>query len=326
MFSPGHAEEQLPSPGAADEVDRQTTTTGSNYIVIHGGGTSTTSPTGTLDSLSNNHLQDSNLSNYLEPLPSSGPPALHNQRHSSIGSIGPLSSATATTPDSPHSISTENHNPTYQELSLARSGGDSSSPATRHSHSLVKLRSLMSTDQQSPPTCGSAESLDEANNNNSNNINNNNNTPTYMNITPGDPGVVVNRFSQRSSIFSNFADRCYENLDPSQTSNGLKSARFSKPDIFAKVDLPLSGGPGDSGPRTSEPCTPTGKTMNYIVLDLDSQNSVQTQQNHMTPSPTTATLQTPESPSKRQTAAAGYVTIDFNKTVALSSIIPGPRN
>ena len=155
----------------------------------------------------------------------------------------------------------------------------------------------------------------------------------------------------RSMAFSP-TTRCYENLDIGLTEMKplMLRNRYSRPEIFSKVDLPLID-------RTdkSEPCTPTQrKVVNYIVLDLDqplqgtnninsnnnnnnninnnyhlSNNNMSTSGNnngsenfneshgHMV---TSISLQNgllpPESPKK-----LGYATIDFNRSTALSNIL-----
>lgn len=72
-----------------------------------------------------------------------------------------------------------------------------------------------------------------------------------------------NRLIQSQIIDTN---RCYENLEPGDIRPMLlRTNRYSKPDIFSKVDLP------GLGLDKSEPCTPTNsdRKVNYIVLDLD---------------------------------------------------------
>lgn len=110
----------------------------------------------------------------------------------------------------------------------------------------------------------------------------------YMNITPGEmqstvqkqyssqstggsggdtpqiaqtPTTNVSMFgmSRMNSTFSVDPNRLYENLGSGEIRPLLaRNNRFSKPDIFAKVDLPSA--------EKSEPTTPT---IHYIVLDLD---------------------------------------------------------
>ncbi|XP_065088936.1 fibroblast growth factor receptor substrate 2 [Ochlerotatus camptorhynchus] len=144
----------------------------------------------------------------------------------------------------------------------------------------------------------------------------------------------------------------YENLEPGELKSVLLRGRYSKPDIFANVDLPLDN---------PEPCTPNAARgeVNYIVLDLDkSQNTstattvtspttggsaLMTANNNNNPAAVNlnnpndssivergplsqggpnvtggAALLPPESPKK---ASLGYATIDFNKTFALSNSI-----
>lgn len=142
------------------------------------------------------------------------------------------------------------------------------------------------------------------------------------------------------------SNRCYENLEPGDIRPLLlKNHRFSKPDIFSKVDLPLNN-------DKSEPCTPTttDRKVNYIILDLNDENhknnininstsncmnnnnthslnnntcttsinnNISTLSSAITSSSTTPnSLLPPESPKN---ASLGYATIDFNKTIALSN-------
>lgn len=208
----------------------------------------------------------------------------------------------------------------------------------------------------------------------------------YMNITPGEmqpsthksfasaatalgnslgcdtpqiaqtPTTTIAMFgmSRMSSTFSIDPNRLYENLDSGEIRPLLaRNNRFSKPDIFAKVDLPINN-------DKSEPCTPN---IHYIVLDLDqspatngpinnqqqhanhvnlslptsglsnsSVNAVPTSNSAVAVSSVSATTTTthisttitmspmsllpPESPKK---GVMDYATIDFNKTVALSN-------
>lgn len=147
-------------------------------------------------------------------------------------------------------------------------------------------------------------------------------------------------FPRQNSTYSMDPNRFYENLEPGEIRPLLLRNRYSKPDIFAKVELPLD---------KSEPCTPTtaNRRVNYIVLDLDQVpainiNATPTNPSALTPGQTSVsppcvnsgvtphtsgglpsstvtspnTLLPPESPKK---AALGYATIDFNKTVALSN-------
>lgn len=144
----------------------------------------------------------------------------------------------------------------------------------------------------------------------------------------------------RALSFSQDPTRCYENLEIglSEMKPLTSKNRYSRPEIFSKVDLPLID-------RTdkSEPCTPTQrKVVNYIVLDLDqpqqplsnnmnnnnnsnssngnnkgSADSCSDNQSQMASSTSASSggLQ-PESPKK-----LGYATIDFNRSNALSNIL-----
>lgn len=90
----------------------------------------------------------------------------------------------------------------------------------------------------------------------------------YQNVkTP--TSVVPTMFAhlRMNSTYSIDPTRCYENLEPGEIkSSVIPRGRYSKPDIFANVDLPLDN---------SEPCTPTGtdRKVNYIELCLDQSNS-----------------------------------------------------
>lgn len=140
----------------------------------------------------------------------------------------------------------------------------------------------------------------------------------------------------RAMSFSQDPNRCYENLDIglSEMKPLMLRNRYSRPEIFSKVDLPLI-----DRIDKSEPCTPTQRKVNYIVLDLDqpqlttinnnnnnlnnnngnhnSSDSCNEVQSHMV---TSVSLQNgllpPESPKK-----LGYATIDFNRSTALSNIL-----
>lgn len=146
----------------------------------------------------------------------------------------------------------------------------------------------------------------------------------------------------RAMSFSQDPNRCYENLDIglSEMKPLMLRNRYSRPEIFSKVDLPLID-------RTdkSEPCTPTQRKVNYIVLDLDkpqqttinnnnnnfnnnssgstsgnnngSDNNCSENQGQMVSSVSMQSgLLPPESPKK-----LGYATIDFNRSTALSNIL-----
>lgn len=140
----------------------------------------------------------------------------------------------------------------------------------------------------------------------------------------------------RALSFSQDPTRCYENLDVglAEMKPLMLRNRYSRPEIFSKVDLPLID-------RTdkSEPCTPTQRKVNYIVLDLDQQTTINNNNNNInnnnvsangsnndnccdvpTHMVTSISLQNgllpPESPQK-----LGYATIDFNRSTALSNIL-----
>ncbi|CAO1365210.1 unnamed protein product [Diamesa hyperborea] len=123
-------------------------------------------------------------------------------------------------------------------------------------------------------------------------------------------------FNRLQSIDPN---RCYENLEPGAPElTFIPRHRYSRPEIFSNVDLPIIE-------RTdkSEPCTPTVamRRVNYIVLDLgQSTNTINNNNNNNNISMTNGLLP-PESPLK-----ADYATIDFNKTVALSNSTRTPSS
>lgn len=169
----------------------------------------------------------------------------------------------------------------------------------------------------------------------------------YQNVkTPTSVGPNMFAHLRMNSSYSMESTRCYANLEPSEIKTVLFRGRYSKPDIFANVQLPES----------SEPCTPTTAKsyVNYCVLDLNqSQQNTSTGPEVTSPTATGATaaalnannnnpaavnlnnaindsasqaqqqqqplgtgLLPPESPKK---AALGYATIDFDKTFALSN-------
>lgn len=143
----------------------------------------------------------------------------------------------------------------------------------------------------------------------------------------------------REMSFSQDAARCYENLDIglSEMKPLMLRNRYSRPEIFSKVDLPLID-------RTdkSEPCTPTQRKVNYILLDLEqtqqttinnnnnnlnninsnnvmnnnNNNNNEVQSQMVTSMSMQNGLLPPESPKK-----LGYATIDFNRSTALSNIL-----
>lgn len=90
----------------------------------------------------------------------------------------------------------------------------------------------------------------------------------YQNVkTPTSAVPTMFAHLRMNSTYSIDPTRCYENLEPGEIKSAVvPRGRFSKPDIFANVDLPLDN---------SEPCTPTGtdRKMNYIELCLDQSNS-----------------------------------------------------
>lgn len=146
-------------------------------------------------------------------------------------------------------------------------------------------------------------------------------------------------FTRALSFSQDPTTRCYENLDIglSEMKPLMLRNRYSRPEIFSKVDLPLID-------RTdkSEPCTPTQRKVNYIVLDLDQQTTINNNinlgnknignnngsvdscsdnQSQMVSSASASSGLLPESPKK-----LGYATIDFDRSNALSNIINNPIN
>lgn len=133
-------------------------------------------------------------------------------------------------------------------------------------------------------------------------------------------------------------ERLYENLEPGDIRPLAQRNRLSKPDIFAKVELPSND--------KSEPSTPTNHRCVYIQLDLDQisstvsnsannstsssgtttssrpilptiiTTSISTNNSSSNSTTTTLSLLPPDSP---KTGILDYATIDFNKTVALSN-------
>lgn len=160
-------------------------------------------------------------------------------------------------------------------------------------------------------------------------------------------------FTRALSFTQDPTTRCYENLDVGNFTEMkpliLRNARYSRPEIFSKVDLPLV----DRTDR-SEPCTPTQRKVNYIVLDLDQPNINNNNSNNnnynnsitsrnvigmisvsnnninnngsadncnsdsqvVNSASATSGLTLPESPKK-----LGYATIDFDRSNALSNIL-----
>lgn len=141
----------------------------------------------------------------------------------------------------------------------------------------------------------------------------------------------------RALSFSQDTTRCYENLEIGLLEQKplMLRNRYSRPEIFSKVDLPLID-------RTdkSEPCTPTQRKVNYILLDLDQpQTTINNNNNNLNNNNnicakgsetvgnesaasqmvTSVSMQNgllPESPKK-----LGYATIDFNRSNALSNVL-----
>ncbi|KAJ8670301.1 hypothetical protein QAD02_001560 [Eretmocerus hayati] len=139
------------------------------------------------------------------------------------------------------------------------------------------------------------------------------NRPAALSIPPITPSTPV-EFDD-VSITSKL--HCYANLEPGEI-EGLRK-RFSTASISDKL------------PQTPSPALPTSlREVKYLVLDLDKKETLasiestpsQSQQHQEIPIVATTP---PDSPLKSQ--QLGYVTIDFNKTAALSnSVNPGMVN
>lgn len=140
-----------------------------------------------------------------------------------------------------------------------------------------------------------------------------------------------------NSQYSIDASRLYENLEPGDIRPLTQRNRLSKPDIFAKVELPSND--------KSEPSTPTNHRCVYIQLDLDqisstvsnsannstSSSGTTTSNRPILPTVITTSISTSNSssnstttmsllpPDSPKTGILDYATIDFNKTVALSN-------
>ncbi len=175
--------------------------------------------------------------------------------------------------------------------------------------------------------------------------------------TPTTTGSMFGLSHSMNSQYSIDSMRLYENLEPGDI-RPLTQRNRSKPDIFAKVELPSND--------KSEPSTPNHRC-NYIQLDLDQiSSSVSNSANILTqssvggggstssrpmqlPTITTTTTTTtsssssatitttistnnnsssstttmmslmPKTPDSPKTDILDYATIDFNKTVALSN-------
>lgn len=156
--------------------------------------------------------------------------------------------------------------------------------------------------------------------------------------TPTTTGSMFGIGHSMNSQYSMDSMRLYENLEPGDIRPVTQRNR-SKPDIFAKVELPPN--------EKSEPSTPNHHCI-YITLDLDQISStLSNSANNSTSSSgtttssrpilptmiatTTTTVTTTNSSSNATTAMSllppdspkagilDYATIDFNKTVALSN-------
>jgi hypothetical protein len=151
--------------------------------------------------------------------------------------------------------------------------------------------------------------------------------------------------NKMKTSISQESSHCYQNLNlgGSETKALVNQRhRYSRPEIFSKVDLPQI----DNRIDKSEPCTPTQRKVNYIVLDLDQSsvpclninntnnninningnnngsetnfNEIASNSSQMTTSVSlqNGLTQLSESPKK-----LGYATIDFDRSNALSNIL-----
>ncbi|XP_031622931.1 fibroblast growth factor receptor substrate 2 [Contarinia nasturtii] len=156
-------------------------------------------------------------------------------------------------------------------------------------------------------------------------------------------------------VDSSSATHCYENLEPNEVRPILlRNRRLSRTEMLAKADS-LINSPTTINENISEPSTPNNGSVNYIVLDLDQSHSQTTISSAtatasnlhantdtalssqsspiknanatisytMSPSVSASThsvlsLMLPDSPQRKE---FDYVTIDFNKTHALSNSI-----
>lgn len=155
--------------------------------------------------------------------------------------------------------------------------------------------------------------------------------------TPNTTGSMFGIPRIQNSQYSIDANRLYENLEPGDI-RPLQQRNRSKPDIFAKVELPSN--------EKSEPSTPTNHRCVYIQLDLEqiSSSTVSNSANNSTSSSSTITSSRPTLPTiittsitstnsssnstttmsllppdSPKTGILDYATIDFNKTNALSN-------
>lgn len=135
----------------------------------------------------------------------------------------------------------------------------------------------------------------------------------YINVSPGQDHVEKIIIRARPPPLpvlqpdvEEISKHCYYNLEANEIQNLKK--RFSGTSISEKSPL--------------APSTPTEcpiREMNYAVLDLNTRDLPGTSDNNANSPPSP-----PESPNKPQ---VGYVTIDFEKTVALShSVNPNHDN
>ncbi|XP_037035352.1 fibroblast growth factor receptor substrate 2 [Bradysia coprophila] len=158
--------------------------------------------------------------------------------------------------------------------------------------------------------------------------------------TPTTTGSMFGIPHSMHSQYSIDSMRLYENLEPGDIRPLAQRNRLSKPDIFAKVELPAN--------EKSEPSTPNHRCV-YIQLDLDqisstvsnsaniSTSSSGTNSRPILPTITTTSVITnntssistttmsvlpPDSPKSsgvETNSGLDYATIDFNKTIALSN-------
>lgn len=173
---------------------------------------------------------------------------------------------------------------------------------------------------------------------------------TYVNVTPGEISTPKTPFGHNQLLRNNTnnnnylvdSTHCYENLEPSEIRPFLiRNRRLSRTELLQRNDSVINS-PTIINENNSEPSTPNNAAgVNYIVLDLDQNqttNQVNTPETTLSsnsspvkntvissPSVSASTtthsvssLMLPESPQRK---AFEYVTIDFNKTNALSNSI-----
>lgn len=363
--------------GSSQQHSQTNQTPGGGYYIMNRPTSQNLSPSGTIHSNSNRTRSADTLTsegNYLDPTPNRPPQINRFQAGMRLNSVssGPMSPHSPGSPSSitdilevtqlnPLPITNPANLNLYQEFPLREHNNNSSNkkvsldcpinldcppqePAPSLNTSVLRRDFGMknvTNDNELPvslspisTTQPASESLD-------------NSHIMYMNIVMGsDTPKVVQTPTTTGSLFGiprmnslySIDDRLYENLEPGDIRPLQQRNRSSKPDIFAKVELPAT--------EKSEPSTPTNHRCVYIQLDLDQISSTvpssannstsssgtitssrpvlptiittssPTTNNSSSNSTTTMSLLPPDSP---KTGILDYATIDFNKTVALSN-------